>query len=152
MQLLILRHGEAEPVRGDDAARQLTERGREAVARVCEMRAAELAGVRAIWASPFIRTQQTARIVADLLGLPVKTESLLIGDTPPELVLNALQQVDTASYPLLLVSHQPLVGRLVNGVCGSGNRHPMGTSSLACLRAPVWADSCGELEWLQHAY
>ncbi len=150
MQLLILRHGKAEPMLGDDAARELTDRGREQVAQIFEVRADELARVRSIWASPFVRTQQTAQIVADRLGLPVKAEPLLIGDTSPQQVLDALQQQAEEAFPLLLVSHQPLVGSLVNGLCGSGNRHPMGTSSLACLSAEVWASGCAELEWLQH--
>lgn len=149
MKLMILRHGEAEPLLGDDASRELTEHGREQVAAVCRARATELAEVRAIWASPFVRTQQTAAIAAELLGLPVSTEPVLVGDTPPSEVLEALASV--ADFPILLVSHQPLVGSLVNGLCGSGNQHPMGTSSLACLSAEVWANNCAELEWLQHA-
>ncbi|MCW8127067.1 phosphohistidine phosphatase SixA [Microbulbifer halophilus] len=149
MQLLILRHGEAEPMEVDDAARQLTGRGRAQVAGICESRVEALSGVRAIWASPFVRARQTAEIVADKFGLEIKTEPLLIGDTSPQQVLDALQQV--GDFPLLLVSHQPLVGSLINGLCGTGDRYPMGTSSLACLSAEVWADGCAELEWLQHA-
>jgi len=151
MQLLILRHGQAEPMFGDDAARALTERGRAQVAEICALRAAELARVQAIWASPFLRTQQTAQIVAERLRLPVITESFLVGDTSPQRVLDELQQADAEEFPLLLVSHQPLVGSLVNGLCGSGNAHPLGTASLACLSAEVWANGCAELEWLQHA-
>ncbi|SDZ90585.1 SixA phosphatase family protein [Microbulbifer marinus] len=150
MQLLILRHAKAEPMTGDDAARQLTERGRAQVAQICDMRADELSAVRAIWASPFVRTQQTAQIVAERLGLPVIPQSLLIGDTPPQQVLDALQQ-EAEQWPLLLVSHQPLVGSLVNGLCGSDGEHPMGTASLACLSAEVWASGCADLDWLQHA-
>lgn len=149
MQLLILRHGEAEPMTVADEARQLTEHGRVQVARICELRAGELERVRAIWASPFVRTRQTAEIVAEALGLPVITEPLLIGNTPSQQVIDTLEQAE--SFPLLLVSHQPLVGKLVNGLCGSGSTHPLGTSSLACLRAEVWANGCAELEWLQHA-
>nr|WP_255771419.1 histidine phosphatase family protein [Microbulbifer guangxiensis] len=146
---MILRHGQAEPHRGDDSSRELTEHGRQQVAALCRARATELAEVRAIWASPFVRTQQTAAIAAELLGLPVRTEPVLLGDTPPSVVLDALAAAQ--DFPLLLVSHQPLVGSLVNGLCGSGNQHPMGTSSLACLSAEVWANNCAELEWLQHA-
>lgn len=148
MQLLILRHGKAEPMVGDDAARQLTEQGRAHVAHVCELRASELAAVRAIWASPFVRAQQTAEVVAERLGLPVITTPVLIGDTAPQEVLDVLQQVE--EFPLLLVSHQPLVGSLVNGLCGSGGAYSMGTSSLACLSAEVWANGCADLDWLQH--
>jgi phosphohistidine phosphatase SixA len=134
---------------GEDAARALTERGRAQVRWICRQRAQELARVSAIWASPFLRTQQTAEIVAASLGLVVQSNPLLIGDTPEPLVLEALAQA--SDFPLLLVSHQPLVGGLVNGLCGSGNAHPLGTASLACLEADVWAMGCAELRWLQHA-
>ncbi|MFI2810436.1 MULTISPECIES: phosphohistidine phosphatase SixA [Microbulbifer] len=148
MQLLILRHGEAEPMVGEDSERQLTDRGRAQVAWICDRRAEELAQVRAIWASPFVRTQQTAQIVAGRLRQPVDTQPLLVGDTDPREVLEALGRA--ALFPLLLVSHQPLVGSLVNGLCGSPGAHPMGTSSLACLEAEVWANGCADLSWLQH--
>jgi len=148
MQLFILRHGKAEPMLGNDAARTLTERGRRQVAQVCRKRSKELSAVRAIWTSPFVRTQQTADIVSAHLGLPTVTEPLLIGDSDPQQFLDLLQQQD--NFPILLVSHQPLVGSLLNGLCGSGNAHPMGTSSLACVSSEVWAKGCADLDWLQH--
>ncbi|WP_299588605.1 phosphohistidine phosphatase SixA [uncultured Microbulbifer sp.] len=151
MQLFILRHGKAEPMAINDAARALTERGRRQVAQVCKKRAQELSSVGAIWASPFVRTQQTADIVSAHLGLPVITESLLIGDSDPQQLLDLLQEQGPDNLPILLVSHQPLVGSLLNGLCGSGNQHSMGTSSLACVQSEVWANSCAELKWLQHA-
>lgn len=149
MQLLVLRHGKAEPMAAEDAARELTARGRAQVEWICRQRAGELAQVRGIWASPFVRTQQTAEIVAASVGLPVHSEPLLIGDTDPQRLLDAVAAAQ--DFPLLLVSHQPLVGSLVNGLCGSQDRHSMGTSSLACLEADVWAMGCAELLWLQHA-
>lgn len=154
MKLLILRHGQAEPHFDEgDAARQLTEHGRAQVAQICNLRAEALAQVRAIWASPFVRTQQTAAIVSQKLGLPVATQTFLVGEASPQAVLDALQQAE--QWPLLLVSHQPLVGSLVNGLTGSGGAHPhlhpMGTASLACLSSEVWADGCADLDWLQHA-
>ncbi|MEX2961511.1 phosphohistidine phosphatase SixA [Microbulbifer sp. TYP-18] len=149
MQLFILRHGQAEPLELDDAARQLTARGRAQVNWVCDRRRRELASVRTIWASPYQRARQTAQIVADHLQLPVHIQELLTGDTPPQRVLEAL--AGAGPFPLLLASHQPLVGSLVNGLCGSGGAHPMGTASLACLSADVWANGCAGLDWLQHA-
>ncbi|MFA0812728.1 phosphohistidine phosphatase SixA [Microbulbifer epialgicus] len=149
MQLFILRHGKAEPMPGNDAARALTERGRKQVAQVCKKRSQELSAVRAIWASPLVRTQQTADIVSAHLGLPIVTEPLLIGDRDPQQLLDLLQQQE--NFPILLVSHQPLVGRLLNGLCGTGDQHSMGTSSLACVSSEVWADGCADLDWLQHA-
>ncbi|WP_299947610.1 histidine phosphatase family protein [uncultured Microbulbifer sp.] len=151
MQLFILRHGKAEPLLGNDAARALTESGRIQVTQVCEKRAEELSAVRALWASPFVRTQQTAGIVSAHLGLPVLTEPLLIGDTNPREVLDRLQEQARETFPILMVSHQPLVGKLLNGLCGSVDQYPFGTASLACVSAEVWANGCADLDWLQHA-
>ncbi|WP_043315469.1 phosphohistidine phosphatase SixA [Microbulbifer sp. HZ11] len=150
MLLFVMRHGHAEPFRKSDETRALTEEGRAEVASVCKQRASELAQVKTIWASPFVRTRQTAKIVAETFDLPVEVQEFLTSDTPVELVLEALVSADEKVFPLLLVSHQPLVGNLVNGLCGSGDEHPMATSSLACLSSEIWARDCAELEWLQH--
>nr|WP_282449963.1 phosphohistidine phosphatase SixA [Microbulbifer sp. CAU 1566] len=148
--LFVLRHGHAEPFSKSDETRALTEGGRAEVAAVCKERASELAQVKTIWASPFVRTRQTAKIVAEAFGLEVEIQEVLTSDTPLAELLDALGEVEEKSFPLLLVSHQPLVGELVNGLCGTGNEHPMGTASLACLSSDVWALDCAELEWLQH--
>ncbi|MFV8781969.1 phosphohistidine phosphatase SixA [Microbulbifer sp. SA54] len=150
MLLFVLRHGKAEPFSKSDETRALTDQGREDVAAVCKERASELAQVKTLWASPFVRTRQTAKIVAETFGLEVEINENLTSDTPLQVLLDALGEVGEERFPLLLVSHQPLVGSLVNGLCGTGNEHPMGTSSLACLEADVWATDCAELQWLQH--
>ena len=150
MLLFVLRHGKAEPYSKSDETRALTEQGREDVAAVCKERASELAQIKTIWASPFVRTRQTAKIVAETFDREVEINDALTGDTPLKVLLEALGEVPEEKFPLLLVSHQPLVGSLVNGLCGTGNEHPLGTSSLACLKADVWATDCAELEWLQH--
>ncbi|MBB5209828.1 phosphohistidine phosphatase SixA [Microbulbifer hydrolyticus] len=150
MLLFVMRHGHAEPFSKSDETRALTDEGREEVAAICKERASELAQVKTIWASPFVRTRQTAKIVAQTFGREVEVQELLTGDTSVSVLLDALAEVDESVFPLMLVSHQPLVGSLVNGLCGSGDEHPMGTASLACLRADVWARDCAELEWLQH--
>ena len=150
MLLFVMRHGHAEPLRKSDENRALTEEGRAEVAAVCKERASELAQVKTLWASPFVRTRQTAKIVAEAFGLEVEVQELLTGDTPVSALLDAIAGAEESIFPLMLVSHQPLVGSLVNGLCGSGDEHPMGTASLACLRADVWAMDCAELEWLQH--
>jgi len=148
--LFVMRHGHAEPLAKSDETRALTDEGRAEVAAVCKARASELAQVKTLWASPFVRTRQTAKIVAQAFGLEVEVQELLTGETPVNALLEAIAELDESRFPLMLVSHQPLVGSLVNGLCGTGNEHPMGTASLACLRTDVWALDCAEMEWLQH--
>ncbi|WP_299591763.1 phosphohistidine phosphatase SixA [uncultured Microbulbifer sp.] len=151
MLLFVMRHGHAEPFSKSDETRALTDEGRAEVAAVCRERASELAQVKTLWASPFVRTRQTAKIVAETFGLDVEVQELLTGDTPVSTLLEAIAEAEESIFPLMLVGHQPQVGSLVNGLCGSGDEHPMGTASLACVKADeVWALDCAELEWLQH--
>ncbi len=67
MKLWVLRHGEAEPYGArPDPERALTAHGREEVLRS----AAQLIGqpLAAIYASPYLRAQQTAQLVREALG------------------------------------------------------------------------------------
>lgn len=110
MKLWILRHGEAEPHgTRPDSERALTTHGREEVLRS----AAELMGqpLSAIYASPYLRAQQTAQIVREALGFApeIRTVEWLQPDYSPQSVAEQLVSVDFA----LLVSHNPLVGNLL---------------------------------------
>lgn len=109
MTLWLLRHGEAEARARSDAERPLTERGRKEVRRSAE----RLRGrpLQYILASPYLRAQQTAEIVREVLGLalPLTTVDWATPDDSPREAANRLD-----SYPghCLLVSHNPLLGQL----------------------------------------
>ena len=66
MKVWILRHGEAQAHARTDAERNLTEQGRAEALRS----AAHLIGqpIDAIFASPYVRAQQTAQLVREALG------------------------------------------------------------------------------------
>lgn len=131
MKLWILRHGEAEAHARTDAERNLTERGRAEVLRS----AAHLIGqpLGAIIASPYVRAQQTARLVREALGFvpDIRTVPWLTPEGSPEQVLAHLVAEDN----VLLVSHQPLVGNLISFLQRGHSRQPqpMYTASLAQL-------------------
>jgi phosphohistidine phosphatase len=148
MKLFILRHGQAENFAASDAARRLTDQGREEVRRVVRKNAELLAGLQQIWVSPLMRAQQTADVVIEEIGhRPRQTSDLLVPESTPAEVLEMLSSQSEGTY--LLVSHQPLVGELVNGICGKPNGfYPMGTGALAYLDLTVPAIGCGELIWL----
>jgi len=131
VKLWILRHGEAEAHARTDAERNLTERGRAEVLRS----AAHLIGqpLGAIIASPYVRAQQTARLVREALGFvpDIRTVPWLTPEGSPEQVLAHLVAEDN----VLLVSHQPLVGNLISFLQHGHSRQPqpMYTASLAQL-------------------
>jgi phosphohistidine phosphatase len=153
MTIFVLRHGQAELQKTTDDARALTEKGCLDTKTVVSSRLKYLQQVTQIWASPLVRAQQTAQIAADLLpALPINTSPLIIPEGNLTAVMDWLQTITTENQSVLLVSHQPLVGDLVNSLCGkSEGFHPMGTSSLAAIHAPVIAAGLGELLWLDHA-
>lgn len=133
MKLWVLRHGEAHNQASTDAERELTDAGRAQVLRSAK----HLQGVAldAIYASPYVRAQQTAQLVHDALGRaePIRTVPWLTPEQSPDSVIAQLEA--SGLDHVLLVSHQPLVGTLL-GLLDTGrasHEHPMGTASLAEL-------------------
>ena len=153
MKLFILRHGQAEPQKTTDEARELTGKGREDTKRVVSGRVADMQSITEIWASPLVRAQQTAHIAASYFpALKIQTSELIIPESSPIIAMSWLQSINQENLSILLVSHQPFVGELVNKLCGKpAGFYPMGTSSLALIEAPVIAADMGELLWLDHA-
>jgi len=158
MTIFILRHGQAEAQITTDEARQLTEKGRSDTARVMAVRAVDMTSLAQIWASPLVRAQQTAAIAANYFPhLNIQTTELLEPEANLQALLQWLDelnqlQLQDPNQSILLVSHQPLVGVLVNKLCGkSDDFYPMGTSSLAAIHAQVIASHMGDLLWLEHA-
>ena len=148
--VLIMRHGEAAPG-FPDHARPLTPRGeREAdtMARWLASRVeqGELA-LPMLYASPYVRAQQTAQRISDALGVPLNTLSFITPEDPPSDVSEwLLTHRDDA--PIMLVSHMPLVGDLagllVEGAPSQGVGFP--TAAIAELEADVWAAGCAQLK------
>ncbi|MDX9677068.1 phosphohistidine phosphatase SixA [Pseudomonas zeae] len=111
MKLWVLRHGEAVPYGScPDSERELTDHGRKEVLNS----AAHLIGqpLTAIYASPYLRAQQTAQIVREALGFEpeIRTVEWLTPETDPDKVTDQLVSVSN----VLLVSHNPLVGNLLS--------------------------------------
>ena len=112
MKLWVLRHGEAVPhdSHPHDSERELTDKGRKEVLKI----AAELVGqpLIGIYASPYLRAQQTAQLVREALGFEpeIRTVEWLTPDTEPDKVAEQMVAVSN----VLLVSHNPLVGNLLS--------------------------------------
>ena len=114
MNLLVIRHGTAEDsAQGGDSQRSLTHEGKKEVKEVATGLREIVDSIDTIGASPYLRAQQTAEIVAKNFGdVSVKTvESLVPGSDLNELLGwiagNASKNV------VALVGHEPLLGMLV---------------------------------------
>ncbi|HSC68059.1 MAG TPA: phosphohistidine phosphatase SixA, partial [Cellvibrio sp.] len=88
--------------------------------------------------------------------LHIQTTDLLVPEANPQALIDWLDRLvrneSDSDKSILLVSHQPLVGALVNKLCAKPEGYyPMGTSSLAAIHIPVVAKNMGDLLWLDHA-
>ncbi len=111
MDLILWRHAEAIEAEGPvpDADRELTARGLKHAQEVAEWLRRQRLPKVSVLSSPTRRAQQTA----EALGLPVKVKKQLgIGATTPDLLAAA----DWPDHPgaIILVSHQPALGRLAS--------------------------------------
>lgn len=149
MKLWVLRHGEAEPYGSrPDSERALTPHGCEEVLRS----AAELIGqpITAIYASPYLRAQQTAQLVREALGFEpdIRTVEWLTPDNRPQAVSEQLVSVDYA----LLVSHNPLVGNLLGYLQHGHVQEPetVKTAGLAELEGDLPLAGAMKLNGIKH--
>ncbi|GGM26904.1 phosphohistidine phosphatase SixA [Pseudomonas asuensis] len=150
MRLWLLRHGEAEPRAEGDEFRPLTAKGRDEVRRS----AARLLGkgIDAIYASPYVRAQQTAELVKEVLAYkePIVTLPWI---TPDDDVSKAIDHLDSLSgRNILLATHNPFVSDLAGFLVYGNRQQPlsMATGSLAVLEGELPIAGAMELIELFH--
>lgn len=150
MKLWVLRHGQAQSSAASDAARELTDAGRQEV----RSSAAHLHGrpLQRLLVSPYVRAQQTAAVVQGVLQADI-TQLTVDWLTPDSDPFEALRQLDALGLDeVLLVSHQPLVGSLI-GLLAHGNlqqAQPMNTASLAELEGEFVLAGGMQLRAIRH--
>jgi phosphohistidine phosphatase len=134
--IYLLRHGDAEDVAADDAARRLTEKGERQARDAGRALAALGAEIDACLASPKVRALETARLACEALGVEVEVTEALRG--------GAFDALDLAAGrgDVLLVGHEPdfsiEVGRLTgaNVVMKKGGIAVVDGSTLVALLRP----------------
>lgn len=149
MQLFILRHGDA-PYDANDAERALSLRGREETQRVVRARLDELRDVQHIVSSPLRRARETTQAVIETLGYQGKLsfDDCLCNSGGAEDLAKLMNAME--DEVILLVSHQPLVGQMLNYLADeTGLGHRMGTSCLASFETLAFSRGAGKLSWLQ---
>jgi len=146
MRLFVLRHGKAKQGSPDEL-RELKQRGRDDLERVLKKRFAELETVAQLQCSALVRAEQTAAIVANVIGFegPI-TENMHL--TPWGKPMEFIKSVDEPAGDLLIASHQPFVSDLVTILTGDDIWMP--TSSLVCIEVEYMAPGLGELVWQEN--
>lgn len=150
-ELYLIRHAIAEE-RGDswpdDAKRPLTDDGTDKMRKAA--RGLERIGVRldAILTSPFVRTRQTAEIVAAAFGQrpPIVTIDSLAPGGSIQNVLSDLEKQSRRSR-VAIVGHEPGIGELAARLAGA--RYPIEFKKGAVCRIDVktFPAGPGKLRW-----
>lgn len=153
MLLTIWRHGSAKE--GDnDRLRELTTAGRDDVAlgsrrfhAICKRRDIQL--FTTILHSPWLRTTQTTEIIASRFSSAiVHPESALQPGSnlaAVDAVVSRFSEADGAPQHVALVSHQPLVSRLVDYYLGASDVPPLPPGGLVTISLDIAGPACGNL-------
>jgi phosphohistidine phosphatase len=118
VELWLIRHGDAEAGDGDDAARRLTPKGEAQAAAAAGALVALDRGFLAIHASPRVRARDTARPIAEALGLELRIHEPLSGDFGAGDVAALILGLDRGGR-VILVGHEPDLSALVEHTTGA---------------------------------
>lgn len=140
MKLYLLRHGEAEAYSLNDKSRALTERGITHAQMAANWLAKVVDGPVSLWASPYLRTQQTAKPIAEALAVDIVNHECLTPDMTPQKVVDELIH---EQGNIILVTHLPLVGRLASLLMeGVIFDQPWSATEIWQLQGDVFAPGC----------
>lgn len=148
MRLFVVRHGEAEPNKIDDASRILTARGQAQVNELWQALNQRGVKINRLVASPFKRTQQTAQLITHFYpNVEIESHPCLLSESEPQAVFDWLME-QPQEDGLVLVSHMPLVAILVGMLtdCASA-RLPFTPGMVASIEMEVAAVSGARLRW-----
>jgi phosphohistidine phosphatase len=148
-ELLFLRHAQAadrESWDRPDDERPLTEKGRRQAERLGRLLSAAGFAPDAVLTSPLVRARETSEIIADLLGVTVRTEPRL-GEPLDLATLDAI--LDDAGSPRrpMIVGHDPDFSELVSELVGAPILMRTGALARVDVERPL-APGAGELRWL----
>jgi phosphohistidine phosphatase len=140
VKLYLIRHGAAEAGAPDDMSRNLTARGESQALAAASWLAQNISGPVSLWASPYVRTQQTAAPIAKALGIDIVAHECLQPEMTPQKVVGELCQ---QQKNIILVTHLPLVGRLASLLTeGSIFDQPWSPAEVWQLEGEVFAAGC----------
>ncbi|HDT5889963.1 phosphohistidine phosphatase SixA [Aeromonas dhakensis] len=149
MKIYIMRHGQAGMNAKTDEQRPLTEQGIEESIHMARWLAPQLGDkLDRVIHSNYLRAKQTWQSICSELPKAGAVEES--GDiTPygdPAFVASYLTTLAAKHDSILMVSHLPLVGYLVQSLCPAAGAPMFATSGLACIE---WQDGKGVLLWLE---
>lgn len=137
VNLVIMRHGEAEPQYLSDSERQLTAAGQAEVSEMAQWLHHHYSAFDRIFSSPYRRTVQTAAVLVQkgLVSQAVELNTDLVPEGNAQFVVDFLDMLyaENPQAKILLVSHMPLVSFLVEAFTRSGQTPIFDTAGVACI-------------------
>ena len=138
MQLILVRHGKAEPYQVNDAARQLTARG---VAQAHSTAQQVLAKYQPdLWVvSPYVRAQQTiAAFQEKLTHVPLHVLDLITPDADPRAALDALSELQSqhSAHCIVVVCHMNVIAYLA-GLLTNDDPESFGLAEARVFEQPL---------------
>ncbi|GGB10179.1 phosphohistidine phosphatase SixA [Agarivorans gilvus] len=120
MQVYIMRHGEAEMFAATDSERALNQQGINEVTKMGHFLSEKMTHLDYLLVSPYVRAQQTWQCLSSLLPKPEQTVELKelspSGDEQAVVALINELAIEKPMGKVLVISHLPLVGFLVDGL------------------------------------
>ncbi|WP_411991628.1 phosphohistidine phosphatase SixA [Agarivorans sp. DSG3-1] len=135
MQVFIMRHGEAEMFAASDSERALNQSGLNEVGKMGGYLASKLKQLDYVLVSPYLRAQQTWQRLAK--SLPEAAQVIELKELTPsgdEMAVVALINelaLESPNGSLLVVSHLPLVGFIVEGLVADAGAPLFSTAAVA---------------------
>ncbi len=137
MQVFIMRHGEAIIDMTSDSLRTLTMNGNHESRYIATWLNTNIVDIERVLISPYLRTKKTLEVIRQFLTLP--QEEILIELNPKGnvhciidyLYILAIQEI----HCVLIISHLPLIKKLVTSLCPEAYSAMFVTASLTniCL-------------------
>ncbi|WP_461517872.1 SixA phosphatase family protein [Porticoccus sp.] len=150
MLIYLLRHGDA-PYDEACGERSLSLTGESETRDVVGRHITDLQGVELILCSPVLRARQTLKVLSEALSYQGELlfEDVLRSESRVAAVERCVDKLEVQS--LLLLSHQPLIGRMLEYLTDQpGLGWSMSTSTLACLDTLAFGRGVAELKWIEH--
>ncbi|MFQ3194373.1 MAG: phosphohistidine phosphatase [Colwellia sp.] len=117
MRIFVMRHGQAQSMAPSDQSRELTFLGKGEAENMASRLVDKKVHFDAIFVSPYIRAQQTAKIVKNTLATATSLTTLefITPEDSADKMRNYLDLtfIDNVQANILIVSHMPLVSYLV---------------------------------------
>lgn len=150
MNIFIMRHGQAAPAASTDALRSLTEQGKDEVCLMAQWLAPQVTKFDLVLVSPYLRTHQTWQLVSKYItATQVVVCDELTPDADADLAASLLLAYGDAHKDgnILVLSHMPMVGYLVECLCPATMAPIFVTAGTA--KISLASGHGGIFEWLE---